>query len=292
MQSHSSNRDDIAHSVPTTHPLDPRKEKWGSAAADQALLLLRLTAARTSPLPPEAGRDVKGWRCCASGGVLSLAEYCSLRSEQEHGFWEFGGHKLLLPRNGTAVHGRALEWKQVEPATVRPGKTWRCVLLEWTERDRHLLVDMARGFTVSQSKPPYVTHLWGRAHQGPPVGHEEAAAQRQPPSSHGRAAAAACVIGRNGQRARGLVRVREQAECDGAAWEACCRVRRGRLSRSRHGRRRCSTLASSTSPLITRSDPELDHWMELMWAQQRLPEQGGVLRNTGGYDRPGAGRIL
>ena len=157
MQSHSSNRDDIAHSVPTTHPLDPRKEKWGSAAADQALLLLRLTAARTSPLPPEAGRDVKGWRCCASGGVLSLAEYCSLRSEQEHGFWEFGGHKLLLPRNGTAVHGRALEWKQ-EPATVRTGKTWRCVLLEWTERDCHLLVDMARGFTVSQSKPLYVTH--------------------------------------------------------------------------------------------------------------------------------------
>ena len=50
---------EAGHSVPTSMPFDPAsKAKWGSAAADQALLILRAGAARTSPLPSEAGRDL------------------------------------------------------------------------------------------------------------------------------------------------------------------------------------------------------------------------------------------
>jgi hypothetical protein len=49
---------EAGHWVPTSMPFDPSKAKWGSDAADQALLILWAGAARTSPLPSEAGRDL------------------------------------------------------------------------------------------------------------------------------------------------------------------------------------------------------------------------------------------
>ena len=264
------------HSVPTTMPSDPRKEKWGSAAADQALLALRAVAARDNPTPAEAQADLENWRCCARGGVVSMHTSRPLRdSERFQDFWDFGTHKLLLPRNGMVVHNLTLDWKQ-EPEHVRPGKTWRCMLSEWTERDRRLLVDMARGFTVSKYKPPVVTHGAVRI-KGYPWDTRKRPPARTPtrlnrtgelhPAEDGTdSELEGLFVFSSKQSVNTLQEVLPGATWTPvtmAAWEE--EVQHFGLFDLAFDYTRCS-----------RADPELDHWIEMMWARQMLPDEKGA----------------
>ena len=154
----------VAHSVPSTPPGAPKTEDWyGSAAADKALAQLRAADAASAPPPADDGAQPARWRRCASGGVVPLSEYSALRNdgfgyaeEDGNGLRDFGTHLLQLPRNGTAIHGRKLEWKQEPARQAAVGKTWRCLKSDWNADDVERLVDLARGFTISESKLPAV----------------------------------------------------------------------------------------------------------------------------------------
>ena len=164
---------DVVHSLPFLVPGTERnlaailqeeqhasvREQFGSAAADRALVMLRAIDAQQTPPPSsEPGR----WHSCASGGTLFAAQdYSEARDPNERGmyYWALGDasmlewwkapagtHAFALPKNGTALFDRKLEWK--ETSVPARAKVWRGVLQGWSEADRHLLCDLARGFST------------------------------------------------------------------------------------------------------------------------------------------------
>jgi len=69
-----------------------------------------------------------------------------------------GTHAIALPKNGMAIFDRKHEWK----AATQPSsstKTWRCLLKGWSEEDRYLLCDLARGYSTCGRKLPQVQRV-------------------------------------------------------------------------------------------------------------------------------------
>ena len=157
--------DDIAHedTVTLVHSFAHSEagiedsDEYGSAAADNALIAMRAFTAEesgTTPGPPPNEPGV--WRCCYPDGwpLRDMKMYAAKRKPHDKcpvfGTHEWGDN--LSPKNGTHVDNYMLDvqdythpqWKK-EVRAANNTKVWRCIVDNWTEDDRRLLHELARG---------------------------------------------------------------------------------------------------------------------------------------------------
>ena len=118
-------------------------KQYTSALAGKALLLMRAAVAKNNPPPNEPGI----WRSCrdAARSLRSMEAYAEDRRPKTPFC------NPCCPKNGTHVgcaYGNkygSLVWKKEMHASGKV-KVWRCLLVDWSEPDRRLLHELARGW--------------------------------------------------------------------------------------------------------------------------------------------------